>query len=210
MAQQVLGRFRPEAPALTRWREAAAEQAHAHQKLRWAAQRLRGDTLLRGWQQWCARIGARRAVSDAMGATLARWTNQATLTRSLTRLLARSLTHSLAQSLTHSLTHSLARSLTHSLARSLTLTPTLTRRWGGRGTAGRQAASARVARAPWRCAGRRRGWRVASGRGRPTRRYASCSGALSRTGRVACYAGSSAPGAAASGGTATVAAGGID
>ena len=76
VAQQVLGRFRPEAPALTRWREAAAEQAQAHRKLRWAAQRLAGGTLQRGWQQWCARIDAQRAARGALGASLARWANQ--------------------------------------------------------------------------------------------------------------------------------------
>ena len=77
MVQQVLGRFRPEAPALTRWREAAAERSQEQRKLRWAAQRLSGGTLLHGWQQWCARIGARRAVRGAMGAVVARWANQA-------------------------------------------------------------------------------------------------------------------------------------
>ena len=67
---------RPEARLLMQWHAAAAALRRGKQRLAWAAARMRGGGLLRGFQQWARRHAAARVVRDVAGAALTRWANQ--------------------------------------------------------------------------------------------------------------------------------------
>ena len=77
LAARVLGRAtRAEARPLATWRHFAEVRSQSRRRLLHAARRLVGGALVRCWQRWSAAAAERRQAAGAVGAALARWTQQ--------------------------------------------------------------------------------------------------------------------------------------
>ena len=77
VAARVLGRTtRAEARPFTTWRHFAEVRGESRRKLLHAARRLVGGALVRCWQRWSEVAEERRRKAGAVGAALARWTQQ--------------------------------------------------------------------------------------------------------------------------------------
>ena len=76
-ARRVHSRWvRPEARMLAHWHAVAAVQRRGKQRLAWAATRLRGGPLVRGWRLWVEAAAEQRGRRAALAAAAARWAQQ--------------------------------------------------------------------------------------------------------------------------------------